>query len=104
VPTVKYRSRRGGCGRCFAVAKQPSVPSRAQSRTPSNARHPSNACGSVVGRPIRRGDLLQIHFSHVLRPFNEKDAWTLDDVLASAENGLAMGRDFEGGTPTFAAA
>jgi hypothetical protein len=58
----------------------------------------------VVGRPIRRGDLLQIYFAYVLRPVNEKDAWTLDDVLASAENGLAMGRDFEGGTRTFAAA
>ena len=39
-------------GGCFAVAKQPAVPRRAQSRTPSNARHPSNACGRVVGRPI----------------------------------------------------
>ena len=37
---------------CCAVAKHPSVSRRAQSRTPSNARHPSNACGSVVGRPI----------------------------------------------------
>ena len=39
-------------GGCFAVAKQPAVPRRAQSHTPSNARHPSNACGRVVGRPI----------------------------------------------------
>jgi hypothetical protein len=53
----------------FAVAKQPSVPRRAQSHTPSNARHPSNACGSVVGRPI-------------LYPFPEPDESIVLEALA----------------------
>ena len=51
-PRTGASSCRGCFGGCCAVAKQPAVPRRAQGRTPSTARHPSNACGSVVGRPV----------------------------------------------------
>ena len=38
------------------------------------------------------------------KPAGPGQAWSVDDVLASAEKGLATGRDFEGGKRTFAAA
>jgi putative heme-binding domain-containing protein len=38
------------------------------------------------------------------KPAGPGKAWTVDDVLASAEKGLATGRDFEGGKRSFAAA
>jgi mono/diheme cytochrome c family protein len=38
------------------------------------------------------------------KPAGPGRAWSVDDVVAAAEKGLATGRDFEGGKQTFAAA